>query len=169
MLRISGAVAVLTLVLCVHAAAQEPQSGLGREDTGAPPVDRSQPTPFQQFVSKLKLDARTQVPAVERVFAAASEEAAPVGQLLLQLRQQMVNVSLAKKPDEMQPVVDAYTAAAARMAGIEARAFAKVYATLRPDQQPRAAQAFAIMAGIFQPAAPRGPGPGGGQRGGGER
>ena len=86
---------------------------------------------------------------------------------LLQLRQQMVNVALAGKPDdEMKPVVEAYTAAAAQMAGIEARAFAKIYATLKPDQQSRAGQAFALMAGIFQPAAPRGPG-GRGQRSGG--
>ena len=40
------------------------------------------------------------------------------------------------------------------MAGIEAAAFAKTYATLKPNQQPNATQAFALMAGIFQAAAP---------------
>jgi hypothetical protein len=51
------------------------------------------------------------------------------------------------------------------MASIEASAFAKPYATLKPNQQSNAAQAFTIMAGIFQPAAPSGGGRG--QRGGG--
>jgi hypothetical protein len=124
-------------------------------------------TPFQLFADKLKLDEKTQVPAVEEILSAAAKEAAPVGQQMLQLRQQLVNLDLAKKgDDETKPVVAAYADAAAKMAGIEARAFAKVYAMLKPNQQSNAAQAFAIMAGIFQPAAPR-PGAGRGQRGGG--
>src|SRR5438132_14414436 len=65
----------------------------------------------------------------------------------------------------MKAAVDAYAAAAAKMAGVEARAFASVYATLKPNQQSNAPQAFALMAGMFQPAPPRAGGRG--QRGGG--
>lgn len=125
-------------------------------------------TPVQQFAARLKLDAKTQAPAVEQILSDAQKEAAPVGQQMLQLRQQLVNLALANKAEETKPVVDAYTAAAAKMAGIEAKAFAKVYATLKPNQQSAAPQAFAIMAGMFQPSAPRGPA-GRGPRGGGER
>jgi hypothetical protein len=87
---------------------------------------------------------------------------------MLQLRQQLVNLTLENKAAEMEPVVDEYAVAAAKMAGVEARAFAKVYATLKPNQQSNASQAFAIMAGMFQPPAPRAPG-GRGGRGGGQR
>jgi hypothetical protein len=125
-------------------------------------------TPFEQFADRLKLDAKTQLPAVEQIFTEAQKEAAPVGQQMLQLRQRLINLALENKAEEMKPVQDAYAASAATMAGIEARVFAKVYATLKPNQQSSASQAFAIMAGIFQPAAPRG-GARGGRRGGGQR
>jgi hypothetical protein len=65
---------------------------------------------------------------------------------------------------------DAYTVAAAKMASVEAGVFAKVVASLTPAQQARGVdgfeQAFAIMAGFFQQAAPGGRG--GGRRGGGQ-
>jgi hypothetical protein len=165
----AGAVLVPALV-----AMPAPQTApLSRESTGedrAMGVERVQPrTPFQLFADRLKLDAKTQVPVVEQILSDANKEAAPVGQQMLQIRQQLVNLALANKAEEMKPLVDAYTAAAAKMTGIEASAFAKVYATLKPNQQSNAPQAFAIMAGMFQPAAPRGGGPRGGQRGGGQR
>ena len=142
---------------------QAVQSGMGKEDTGAPPLDLSTPTPFLQFVSRLKLDNRSQVPAVQEVFAEALKEAAPIGQQMLQLRQQLVNLALANKRDEMKPAVDAYAAAAATMTGIEARAFAKVYVTLKPNQQSGGSEAFAVIAGMFHPSAQRGSGGRGGQ------
>ena len=164
------AVAAAVLVPAMLATAAPQGGGLTRESTGedrAMAADRPQPrTPFQQLADRLKLDAKTQVPAVEQILAEASQQAAPVGQQMLQLRQQLVNLALANKADETKPVVDAYTAAAAKMTGIEASAFAKIYATLKPNQQSSAAQAFAIMAGMFQPAAPRGGGPGGRRAGG---
>jgi hypothetical protein len=157
--------AVAGAVLVPALAVAAPQSApLERQSTGeerAMGVEGAQPrTLSQQFADRLKLDAKTQVPAVQQILSDASKEAAPVGQQMLQLRQQLVNLALANKAEEMKPVVDAYTVAAARMTGIEARAFAKVYATLKPNQQSNAPQAFAIMAGMFQPAAPRGGGGG---------
>jgi hypothetical protein len=167
-IRVSRFVVVMVLI-GASAGAQAPQSGMGREDTGAPPLARVA-TPFEQFTSRLKLDARTQVPPVEQIFTEAQREAAPIAQKMLELRQQLVNVALGIKPDDQKTVVEAYAAEAARMTAIEARAFAKVHALLKPDQQARAPQAFAIMAGIFQPAGGgRGRGERGGQRGGGER
>ena|SRR5215210_9290223 len=156
------------LLLPVFAAAQN--APLTSESTGEErtmSVERVQvKTPYQLFAEKLKLDSKTQVPAVEEILSGAAKEAAPVGMEMLQFRQQLVNLALSNKPDEMKPVVAAYAAAAAKMTGIEARAFAKVYATLKPNQQSVASQAFAIMAGMFQAQAP-GSGARGGQRGGG--
>jgi hypothetical protein len=125
-------------------------------------------TPFEQLADRLKLEQKAQLPLVDTILVDAGKEAAPIGQKMLELRQRLVNLALQNKSDEIQPVVEAYTAAAAQMTGIEARAFAKIYATLKPNQQSSAAQAFAIMAGMFQPPAPRGPG-GRGGRGGGQR
>jgi hypothetical protein len=163
-------IASMCAALGVEAFAQQ-SSPLGGNSTGedrAMAGERVEPkTALQLFAEKLKLDAKTQVPAVEEILSGAAKEAGPVGQQMLQLRQQLVNLDLAKKADEeKKPVVAAYADAAAKMAGIEARAFARVYAMLKPNQQSGAAQAFAIMAGIFQPAAPR-PGAARGQRGGG--
>src|SRR5262245_46687623 len=86
-----GAAAVL-LVAAVGAQSsqQEPQSGMGREDTGAPPLPSGPRTPFQQFADRLKLDPKTQKPMAEQIFTEASKEAAPIAQEMLQLRQRLV-------------------------------------------------------------------------------
>lgn len=167
------AAALAPILLATLSAAPFPQnapisSGMGSDDTGAPRIGMQQRTPAERFADRLKLDSKTQIPAVEQILSDAAREAAPIGQQMLQLRQQLVNLALEKKSAEMKPVVDEYTVAAAKMAGVEARAFAKVYATLKPNQQSSASQAFAIMAGMFQPPPPRGPG-GRAGRGGGQR
>jgi len=144
------------------------QGGGGGGQSGLPPdmlEGARQETPFEQFALKLKLDDKTQVPAAREIFLAAAQEAGPVGTQVLQARQRILNVALSDNPAEMKAATDAYTAAAAKMAAIEAAAFQKVYATLKPNQQANAAQAFTLMAGIFQPPAPSG-GRGGGRRGG---
>ena len=123
-------------------------------------------TRFEEFTGKLKLDDKTQVPAAREIFTAAAKDAAPVGVEMLQLRQRLLNLSLTGKPEDLPAVQDAYATAAAKMAGIEAAAFVKIYATLKPNQQSNAAQAFAIMAGFFQAPAPAAGGRG--QRRGGQ-
>ena len=157
-------------LFAVPAAAQSSGLSSGRrsEDTGAPPINVQPRTPFEQFADRLKLDGKTQIPQAEQIFSEAAKEAAPLGQQMLQLRQRLVNLALDNKPEEMKPVEEAYAATAAKMTAVEGRAFAKVYAMLKPNQQSRATQAFALIAGMFQPAAPRGAARGG-RRGGGQR
>jgi hypothetical protein len=123
-------------------------------------------TPVEQFAEKLKLDSKTQVPAVQEILSAAQREAAPIGTEIMQIRQRLLNIDLSGKPEDAKSSEDALTTASAKMAVIEAGAFAKVYALLKPNQQKDAAQAFTIMAGIFQPSAPSAGG-GRGRRGGG--
>jgi len=159
---------VSTIVASPFAQNAPISSGMGSDDTGAPRIGLQERTPAERFADRLKLDSKTQIPAVEQILSEAAREAAPIGQQMLQLRQQLVNLALVNKSAEMKPVVDEYAVAAAKMAGVEARAFARVYATLKPNQQSSASQAFAIMAGMFQPPAPRAPG-GRGGRGGGDR
>jgi hypothetical protein len=157
------------LVPLILAAQNAPiSSGMGTEDTGAPRLNLEQSSPAEQLIDKLKLDSKTQAPEVRLLLMDASREAAPVGQKLLELRQRLVNLALQNKPDELAPVVEAYAAAAKDMAAIEARAFTKIYAVLKPNQQPNAAPAFAIMAGMFQAPPPRAGAGRSTQRGGGQ-
>lgn len=114
-------------------------------DEGARPM-----TPFEEFADKLKLDQKTQAPAVRELFNAAASNAAPIGVELLQLRQQLLNVERKGQTSEAKPLMDAITAASAKMARIEATTFVKVYGLLKPNQQAKAPQAFAQMAGFFQ-------------------
>ena len=86
-------------------------------------------------------------------------EAGPVGVQLLQIRQKMLNVNLTGTADDQKAAAADYAAAGAKMAAVEAGAFAKVFALLRPNQQNNAPQAFALLGGFFQPQ--------GGTRGGG--
>ena len=144
--------------------------GGGQDQGGGEAMTARALTPFEQFAGKLKIDIKTQGAAVEEIFAEGAKEAQPVGLEILQLRQRIVNAELAGKPEELKPALEAYAAAAGRMAAIEAKVFAKVFASLTPAQQARGAegfeQAFAIMAGFFQQAAPRGGGRGAGRGGG---
>lgn len=140
------------------------QSGMGNEDTGAPKLSLDEPLPGEKMIDRLKLDDK-QAPEVRLLLMDASRDAAPLGQKMLELRQRLINLELQKKSDEIPPAIDAYTAAATEMAAIEARTFTKIYALLKPNQQANAPQAFAIMAGMFQPSPARGGGRGG-QRGG---
>jgi len=161
---------VVALLLPMILGAQNApiQSGMGNEDTGAPRLALDEPLPGEKLIDKLKLDAKTQAPEVRLLLMDASRDAGPVGQKMLELRQRLINLELQKKTEEIVPAVEAYASAAAEMAAIEARTFAKIYALLKPNQQSNAPQAFAIMSGMFQPPPPRGGGGRGAQRGGGQ-
>ena len=145
-------VLVVLLASGAAAAAQDlPKFDTGENDpfAGLRPQSR---TAIQQIADRLKLDQKTQLPALEQIAAEARKDAAPIAQQMIQLRQQIVNLELSKKPPELKTAVDAYASAAQQMAGIEARAFAKIYAILKPSQRSNATQAFALMAGMFQPS-----------------
>ena len=167
-LPVSLIFATLTSIPIILTAQNAPiQSGMGNEDTGAPKLSLSEPLPGEKMIDRLKLDDKTQAPEVRLLLMDASREATSSGQKMLELRQTLVNLALQDKADEMKAATEAYAAAATEMAGIEARAFTKIYALLKPNQQSNAPQAFAIMAGIFQPSSSRGGGRGA-QRGGGQ-
>jgi hypothetical protein len=151
---------VLALVGCLSillSAQDAPiSSGMGNEDTGAPKLGLQEPLPGEKLIDRLKLDGKSQAPEVRLLLMDASRDAMSPAQRMLEIRQRLVNLALQNKSDEMAAAVDAYAAAAADMAAIEARTFAKIYAMLKPNQQSGSVTAFAVMAGMFQPPAPRG-------------
>jgi hypothetical protein len=116
-------------------------------------IEVVQPTQGELFAGRLRLDNRTQAPAVQQVLSAAQKEAEPVTAQMLQLREQMLNFALAGRAAELKAASDQYAAAAAAMAAIEARAFAQIHETLRDNQKSRAAEAFALLGGVFLPPA----------------
>jgi hypothetical protein len=155
--------AVLIIVVATTLPArQTPQSQIIENGSGLPAdIGRQVVTPYQQFANKLKLDGKTQAPAAEQVFTETAREAGPIGQQMMQLRQRLLNDMLSKRTEDVKPALEAYTEAAAKMTGLEVKAFTKVYEALKPNQQSGGPQAFAAIAGVFQPASP-----GGGRRGG---
>lgn len=110
-------------------------------------------TPFEEFVSQLRLDERTQLPEVQKVLTGGAKDAAPIVTEMVQLRQQLINLSIAGQAGDKAAVLEQYRATAAKMVGAETAAFSQVMALLKPNQVSRVPAAFQIMAGFFVPAA----------------
>lgn len=108
-------------------------------------------TPFEEFAGRLKLDEKTQLLPARDAFLAAATEAGTPGREMLQLRQKLLNQELNGQTGDEKATLDAYTAAAIKMASLEAAAMVKVQAMLKPDQQTRIPQAYVIVMGMFQP------------------
>jgi hypothetical protein len=150
-------------------AATTPLVAQGGRLTGAqappPPAIGGRQTIFEQFASRLSLDGRTQQPAAEEIMATAAREAVPLMQEMQTLRIQMVNAEIARNAADITAAHDAYLVAATKVALMESRAFEKVIALLKANQQEHATEAFALLAGIFVPPPPTGRGA---RRGGGQ-
>src|SRR5262245_33717274 len=173
MFRPSMVAAALLLAFATAAPAQETGGNAGGFGSGAGEAGGAVRAlnRFEQFAGKLKAD-KTQTPLMTPILQSAATEAAPVGQQMIQLQNQLLNALVAGKTDaDQKPIVEAYGSAASQMTGIEARAFGKICALLKPSQLGGAGQAFDLMAGWFQPPAPAsgrgGRGRGAAEQGGG--
>jgi hypothetical protein len=132
--------------------------GMGIEMGGMPRMPRQ--TPFDIFADRLKLN-KDQKTEAQTVLDDARKEFAPLRQQLMQGRAAIANAILGgASADDLKKITDTYASVAAQVTGVETKAFSKVYAMLKPNQQGKAASAFELMAGLFN--APAG---GGGRRG----
>jgi uncharacterized membrane protein YgcG len=110
---------------------------------------------------KLKLDKEQREEAA-KILSTAMEKAAPTRDLLTKGRIAIANAITGKASDgDLKALLGEYTALNATMTGVEAEAFGKLYALLKPMQQSKAPQTFELMTGMFA-----GGGPGGGTGGG---
>jgi Spy/CpxP family protein refolding chaperone len=101
------------------------------------------------IAEKLKLN-KEQKDQVQTIFLAALEESRPIGEQIMKGRETIAAAMITgKSEDDIRKMLDQFAGLAAQMTGIETKAFAKVYAVLKPNQQPKAPAAFEIMAGIF--------------------
>lgn len=120
------------------------------------------------FFDKLKLN-KEQKEEAATILSAAREKAAPVREQLIKGRQIVVGLIMQKREDDVKKLMADYAIVASQMTGIEADAFGKIYALLKPNQQTKAPQAFELMAGMFagggMPGGGRGRGQGQGQGG----
>ena len=105
-------------------------------------------TRLETISSRLKLN-KEQKAEVEAILDAAGEEAVPLREALSKGREAIAVALVRGKPGDAEQAENAYAALAAKMTGIETNAFAKIYATLKPNQQSRAGQAFETMNGMF--------------------
>ena len=122
-------------------------------------------TKADQLAEKLKL-TKEQKDQVGAILKAAAESAAPLGQQLDKGRQMMTQAMVkgTDSGDDYNKLLTAITDVQIKLDGIEAKAYADIYALLKPNQQKSGEQVFTeVMAGIFN--SPVG-GPGrGGRRG----
>jgi len=106
-------------------------------------------TKMEMLFDKLKLNNQ-QKEDVAAILQATNEKAAPVRDQLAKGRATIANALMAKTSEEdIKKLMAAYTQVATMMTQVEAEAFGKIYATLKPNQQSKAPQAFELMAGMF--------------------
>ena len=149
---------IRTFILFVLAAAVVGAQGRGDAGgSGAPPMNPD-PTPFDQFVEKLKLDGK-QIQEVTGILNTAAAEAVPVSNELLQLRGKLLAAETAGKAEDVSAALANYTSTAMKMTTLEVRAFKKIQGVLKPNQLNKSAEAFSLIAGIFNvpTRSPRGP------------
>ena len=126
-------------------------AGMGDDMSAMPRVQRQ--TPFDIFAERLKLN-RDQKTEAQTVLAGAMKESEPLRQQLTKSRAEMVNAMLGgASEDDLKKIMDAHASLVAQVTGIEAKAFAKVCANLKPNQQGKVASAFEAMAGMFNATA----------------
>jgi len=129
----------------------------GGGDMGGTPQARRQ-SKQEMLIDRLKLN-KEQKEEAANILSAAMEKAAPTRDLLNKGRMVIANTITGKGSEEdLKKLMGEYTTVCATMTGIEAEAFGKLYALLKPNQQAKAPQAFELMAGMFA---------GGGMPGGG--
>jgi hypothetical protein len=133
------------------ASAQRGGGGRGRSmDMGFDtPIRAPRQSRLDRMADRLKLNKEQRTQA-EGILDGAQKEALPVLETVIKARTAMAEAMVAERsPEEIDKLTGAYGEAAAQMAGVEAAAFAKIYATLKPNQQSKAGPAFEEMAGMF--------------------
>lgn len=153
---------VVALLAVTLASAQGKKGGGSKGGGGGdmPASMMSRPSKAEQLVDKLKL-SNEQKQEVQNIVNAAFEQSLPLRQ---QIDQGRVNIAGAliggKSGEEINKMMGDYTILVAQMTDIEAKTFNKIYASLKPNQQAKAGQAFELLVAVLET-----PNPGGGRGG----
>lgn len=118
--------------------------GMGEGDT--PRMVPQRQSKANQFSEKLKLSKEQQDEANTALMEAV-RELAPVRGEMDKSRVAIASALIdGKSPDEVKKFMDEYAAAAAQATTIEVKVFSKVFASLKPNQQAKAGQAYELLA-----------------------
>jgi Spy/CpxP family protein refolding chaperone len=146
-------------------AAQRGGGGGGRGGDMGMGMPRAQSqTKENQIAEKLKL-TKEQRDQVDDILKTAAESAGTLSQQIVNGRQMIAQAMVTGKDsgDDYNKLLAAFTGVLGKMDGVEATAYGKIYALLKPNQQKNAEQVFdEVMAGMFTRS-------GGGAGGGGRR
>jgi Spy/CpxP family protein refolding chaperone len=140
-----------TLALAQGGGGMKGGGGGGTNDMGmgGGGMRTQRPSKFDQIADKLKL-SKEQREQAQTIVDAAREEAAELRESLVKARLGIADALVnAKGDDEVKKAQDAYATEVAKMTGLEAKAFGKIYALLKPNQQSKASQAWDLMADMF--------------------
>ena len=143
-------------------------SGMGRQqggqmgDMGGGMPRAQRQSRFDQIADKLKLN-KEQREQAQTIVDAGREEATSLRESVAKARLGIADAMVNNKgDDEVKKAEEPYSAEVAKLTGVEAKTFAKIYALLKPNQQAKAPQAWDLMADIFSSGG-RGGGRGRGQ------
>lgn len=155
---------LLTAVLAATLVCAQGKKGGGGGDMGegggmGPGMGAQRPSKVEQFADKLKL-TKEQRESVQTMLIAALEQSAPLRDQMDKGRVAIAGAMIdGKSGDDLKKLLDDYTSLAAQLTSIEAKTFGKIYESLKPNQQSKAAPAFELMVAVLRPA-------GGGREGG---
>ena len=141
---------VLAGILATSLASAQ-RGGKGGGGSNAPIIPMSgQPDKLAILTDNLKL-SKDQRKLVKTVLDEGQKEAAPLRDEATKSRQAIGQaISAGKSQDEIDQLVKSHAAIESRMAGIEMKAFAKIYQGLDKDQRSRVQMLFEMMNGIFK-------------------
>jgi hypothetical protein len=125
------------------------------------------PSKLELFVDKLKLN-QEQKEETQKILNAALERMGSVRMDVEARRAKIAGALIDGKPaDDVTKVTAEYAVASAQLMKIQADAFGKIWATLKPNQQSKGEQAFELLTQVFASVGARGGrgGPGGAGRG----
>jgi len=125
--------------------------GKGMSDNMEMPRAQQRAGRFEVIADKLKL-TKEQKEQATNIFNAAQEAATPLVEQIATGRNRITGAIVQNQNSgpEFDKLMAAYTGVMAQMTDIEATAYGKLYAILKPNQQSKAAQVFAEqMSGLF--------------------
>ncbi len=125
------------------------RGGGGRGASNTPIMMSTSSDKLTILTNSLKLN-KDQKKLVKTVLDEGQKEAAPLRDEAIKGRQAIGEaVSAGKSQDEIDQLVKSHAAIESQMAGIEMKAFVKIYQELDKEQQSKAQVLFDMMNGIF--------------------
>jgi hypothetical protein len=131
------------------ASAQRGGKGGGQASGPIMPMN-SAPNKLEILTDTFKLN-KDQKKMVKTVLDEGQKEAAPLRDEAAKSRQAIGEaISAGKSQDEIDKLVKSHADVESQMAGVEMKAFARIFKELDKEQQPRAQVLFQMMNGIFK-------------------